>query len=658
MSDEDYIGQQFGSYIIIELINSGGFGSVFKARHVHFENDPIVAIKILHSHISSKDEHAQFITEAKLLRKFKHPHMLPVMDVNIQNGIPYMITEYAVGGTLRNRINKQAGQPFPIVEAIRIITQVGEALQYAHQHEQHVVHCDLKPENILFNATGDALLADFGIAVILGTTGTKLLSKGGTLGYMAPEQFKGLVSPKIDQYALGCIAYELFAGRHPYNLQGANALVAEYQHSQVEPVAPSTYNPQLPAHVEIAIRVAMAKDRNNRYSNIADFLAALQNMALSQSAIQPITQQASTVPVTLRPPVGNHSNNLSQTSPDPIEQLFQEGVRAKASGNIEEAFRIWQQVITQDITGKYSTAAQNRIQELRPKMIPLRLKQARKASMQGHWQDEIRLWKDLLALAPSDQDLAPLLERRPLMLGTYSNSPQSIQQRLQIAQQNEQFTWMYIDAQNLIQNNDITTARAQLKNLWSDVPYYGDPANLGQIVGLPTSMNYEHAIATEQVRLEQEREQERLAQLKQKQEIDKQRRNNIILIIVIGGIVLLGAGTGGVGVEVWKVAIGDAGAVIAGGLMASAVIAGILAGIVLGVKEARQVGVAETGSVVVAVLAGIGGGGVADALGAGLAAGIIEGLLYGIVSIVLFIVVYRIVGALVGVVVEAIREKS
>jgi len=275
----NYIGQQFGSYIITDLINSGGFGSVFKARHAYFEDDPIVAIKILHSHLTSPGERERFIKEAQLLRKLKHPHILAILDVGFQNYVPFMILEHAAGGSLQDRIEKQADLPLPIDEAIKILKQIGEALNYAHQHQPHIVHRDLKPKNILFNTNGDALLADFGIAVILETTGTQLFGNAGTALYKAPEQFKGLVSPKIDQYALGCIAYELVAGRRPYDLEGADAIVAEYQHAKVNPDAPTKYNPLLLPHTERAILKAMAKDRNNRHSDIATFLAALQKTA-------------------------------------------------------------------------------------------------------------------------------------------------------------------------------------------------------------------------------------------------------------------------------------------------------------------------------------------------------------------------------------------
>lgn len=277
MIDAHYIGRQFGSYIIIEAINSGTFGSVFKARHAYLNNRPIVAVKVLHSHLASQEECERFIGEAQLLSELEHQHILPIIDVGFQNGtgIPYMIVEYAAGGTLRDRIRQQAGQPFAVDEAVRIITQVGQALHYAHQHEKHIVHRDLKPENILFNDKGDALLADFGIAAVLETLRTKVLEKSGTPSYMAPEQFEGMVSTRSDQYALGCIAYELLAGCKPYHLDGANAIVAQYQHTKVEPVAPTTYNLHIPTHIEQAISKAMSKDRAYRYPDVADFIAAL-----------------------------------------------------------------------------------------------------------------------------------------------------------------------------------------------------------------------------------------------------------------------------------------------------------------------------------------------------------------------------------------------
>jgi len=200
-NSQSFIGKQIGSYRIEAEINSGSFGSVYKGKHIVFDDDPVVAIKILHNHLNSQEEQRQFFREAQLLKKLKHPFILPILDAGIQDGVVYFVTEYAAGGSLHERIHRKKGQPFPLEAAITILTQVGEALNYAHQN--NIVHRDLKPGNILFNAKGEALLADFGLATILGSLGTTVLGSSGTPAYMAPEQFQGIVSTKSDQYALG-----------------------------------------------------------------------------------------------------------------------------------------------------------------------------------------------------------------------------------------------------------------------------------------------------------------------------------------------------------------------------------------------------------------------------------------------------------------------
>jgi serine/threonine protein kinase len=143
------------------------------------------------------------------LEELKHPYILPVLDAGLHEGLLFLVVEYAVNGTLRDRLQ---GQPFQIGEALTILAQIAQALQYAYNHDK--VHRDLKPENILFNANGEALLADFGIAVTLERT--QQIEVEGSPSYMAPEQFLGEISKRSDQYALGCIAYELLTGRRPF----------------------------------------------------------------------------------------------------------------------------------------------------------------------------------------------------------------------------------------------------------------------------------------------------------------------------------------------------------------------------------------------------------------------------------------------------------
>ncbi|GAC1481074.1 MAG: hypothetical protein NVS2B12_36180 [Ktedonobacteraceae bacterium] len=259
-----------GKYRLVEELASGAFGRVYRGEDTSM-NNRIVAIKLLHStYLSSSQEHHSFLQEAQFLKLLKHPFILPVLDVGIDKDFPYMVTEFAPNGSLLDRLTKQAPRLLPIQEALLILAQIGQALQYAHQ--QNVIHRDLKPANILFNANGDAMLADFGIATMLATS-IKYGTAIGTPYYMAPEQFRGSISKEGDQYALGCIAYELFTGRVPFTAPDFFAL--GYKHMSETPLAPTQLNLLLSRSIDQAVLKAMAKQRSDRYADISAFLAAL-----------------------------------------------------------------------------------------------------------------------------------------------------------------------------------------------------------------------------------------------------------------------------------------------------------------------------------------------------------------------------------------------
>jgi serine/threonine protein kinase len=274
--ENDLIGKQIGNYRLIEEIASGSFGTVYRACH-HILTNRIVALKMLHMHLAAR-ERDRFIQEAQFLERLRHRHILPVVDIGFDNGRPYLVSEYAPGGSLRQRLNRTRLLPWDQVQII--LTQVGEALYYAHQ--QNIVHCDLKPENILFNAQGEAVLADFGVAIVLSTMSVQqLASLEGTPSYMAPEQFRGQVSKKGDQYALGCIAYELVTGQRLFS---ASSIIAMgYKHSTEQPRPPRQINAQVVVHIEEAILKALAKQRNDRHRDVAAFLNALHTPPFAQT---------------------------------------------------------------------------------------------------------------------------------------------------------------------------------------------------------------------------------------------------------------------------------------------------------------------------------------------------------------------------------------
>lgn len=283
-----YIGRQIGNYRIEREIASGGFGTVFLARHVHL-NQRQAVIKLLHTiRLNSEEERTQFMQEAQILDTLRGlPHILPMLDFGIEPGghFPYMIAEYAERGSLRTFIKQQKGA-FSLIVALQYLTQIGQGLQAAH--DKQVVHRDLKPENILFNARDEALLADFGLSTVLTTTSMKHADVAGSPAYMAPEQFRGHISKESDQYALACIAYELLTGRRPF--EAANFLAMGFLHTTELPKAPGFYNPQLPSSVDQIILKALAKERTARFPNIHTFLDALQkstgnNVAMSYGTL-------------------------------------------------------------------------------------------------------------------------------------------------------------------------------------------------------------------------------------------------------------------------------------------------------------------------------------------------------------------------------------
>ena len=280
--ENSYIGKQIGNYRIIEELASGSFGRVYKGVHI-FLSKRVVAIKLLQRmYLGSQKEREGFLQEAQFLEILKHSHILPIYDVGIDDGTPYFVAEYAPNGSLRDLLEQRYPHPLPVDEAVRILTQVGDALYYAHQ--QNIIHRDLKPENILFDAKGEALLADFGIAVVLETARTSPVNLVGSPLYMAPEQFDGMLSIRSDQYALACIAYEMVTGRNPFLAPSAVAMALK--HKMEQPVAPTQFNTYLPVPVEQAILKAMSKERSERYPDVSAFIAALHMSSVQKSKEQ------------------------------------------------------------------------------------------------------------------------------------------------------------------------------------------------------------------------------------------------------------------------------------------------------------------------------------------------------------------------------------
>jgi serine/threonine protein kinase len=268
---DPYVGRFFGNYEVISRIARGTYGWVYLARHRRTRR--LVAVKILADIFLSNDrERIRFLKEAFILELLYHPHILTILEMGFQEDVPYIVTEYAPHGTLRDWLARRSYRPFPEQLAVSILLEIGEALHYIHRH--HILHHDLKPANILFNHNYEVLLADFGISIVRATLmqqrSTAFL---GTSPYMAPEQFHGMVGYQSDQYSMGCIAYELLTGITPFIADNGQEM--GYKHINEQPLPISYFNPQISLPIEQAILKSLEKDSANRHPNIAAFIKAL-----------------------------------------------------------------------------------------------------------------------------------------------------------------------------------------------------------------------------------------------------------------------------------------------------------------------------------------------------------------------------------------------
>ena len=208
------LAKQFPQLEIIELLGAGGMGMVYKARQVTL--DRFVALKILPPQSGDPSFAERFAREARALAKLSHPNIVGIYDFGQANGLYYFLMEYVDGVNLRQMLRANRLSPR---EALAIIPQVCDALQYAH--DQGVVHRDIKPENLLIDRKGRVRIADFGLAKLIGGVADAQLTQTqhvmGTPHYMAPEQFEKPteVDHRADIYSLGVVLYEMLTGELP-----------------------------------------------------------------------------------------------------------------------------------------------------------------------------------------------------------------------------------------------------------------------------------------------------------------------------------------------------------------------------------------------------------------------------------------------------------
>ena len=259
-------------YILERVLGHGGMATVYLAQDKR--HDRRVAVKVLQPELVAVIGAERFLAEIKLTANLQHPHILPLHDSGEADSFLFYVMPYVAGESLRDRLTRD--KQLPVNEAIRIATEVASALGYAHRHG--VVHRDIKPENILLHE-GQALVADFGIALAVSSaSGKRITETGLSLGtphYMSPEQAMGEreITPGSDIYALGCVLYEMLTGDPPFTGSTAQAIVARVLTEAPRPLIPQRHT--IPPHIEAAVLTAMEKLPADRFATAAQFAEAL-----------------------------------------------------------------------------------------------------------------------------------------------------------------------------------------------------------------------------------------------------------------------------------------------------------------------------------------------------------------------------------------------
>ena len=266
-------GQRLGAYRIVRLLGEGGMGAVYEARQEPL--DRRVALKTLHAdHAKSPEFIERFFNEAKVLSRLEHPSIVQVSDFgHAADGTAYLVMEYLRGQSLARRIRdlSERGERLPVETALHVCVQVADVLAMAHG--QGIVHRDIKPENLML--VGDPVapggervkVLDFGIAKLTNERGGVKTATDvvmGTPAYMSPEQCAGAggVDAQTDVYALGCVLYELLAGRTPFVANGAGQLIG--MHLFQEPPSLLSVAPQTPPEIAELVHRMLRKEKTQR----------------------------------------------------------------------------------------------------------------------------------------------------------------------------------------------------------------------------------------------------------------------------------------------------------------------------------------------------------------------------------------------------------
>jgi tRNA A-37 threonylcarbamoyl transferase component Bud32 len=301
-----------GRYRLTNELARGGMATVWVAE------DPLlsrrVAVKVLLPELAVDDAlRTRFRNEAVAAAKLTHSAVVATYDTGDDNGVAYIVMQLVEGQTLR-RLLDERGQ-LPVRDAVRIATQVADALEHAHRHG--LVHRDIKPANVLVANDGQVKVTDFGIAKAIGA-GDDLTRTGmvvGTARYLAPEQVNGdPVDGRADVYALGLVLYEMLTGSLPF--AGDTEMATALARLTTAPDPVRRRRPEVPPLVDRAVDGSLARDPDDRFPSAGALSEALAT-ALDSTPTPPSTPRGSTPSVAVVEPQEEHTVGIDRTVPQP-----------------------------------------------------------------------------------------------------------------------------------------------------------------------------------------------------------------------------------------------------------------------------------------------------------------------------------------------------
>ncbi len=275
--DPDVIpaGTRIGKYEVIRMIGAGGMGAVYEALHVDLRKR--VALKTLHPDLATREIARQrFLREGEAACRIRHPHVVDMTDVDIHDGMPFLVMEFMEGLDLKQFIVQRG--PLYVEETLDLMIPIVAAV--AAGHDEGVIHRDLKPHNIFLShiRTGDVVpkVLDFGVSKLMdpATGGISLTGTAavmGTVAYMSPEQARGakFVDGRTDQYALALILYECLTGKRPHRGDNTLAILRSIGDGNITP--PSELVPTVPPGLEEAILKGLSVDQTERFPSLYHF---------------------------------------------------------------------------------------------------------------------------------------------------------------------------------------------------------------------------------------------------------------------------------------------------------------------------------------------------------------------------------------------------